>query len=52
MCPYCLGQWIATGAIIGLVAAPRATRLASSVFVAHTISDALQLAYRAAEDRL
>jgi len=35
-----------------LVGAPRLTRLLGTVFVAHTISDFLQVAYRAAEDQL
>jgi hypothetical protein len=52
VCPYCLAQWIATGLTVGLIGAPRLTRLISTVFVAHTISDFLQLAYHAAEDRL
>jgi hypothetical protein len=52
VCPYCLSQWVATGLTLGLVGAPRLTRLVSSVFVAHTISDFLQLAYRAAEDQV
>jgi hypothetical protein len=50
VCPYCLSQWVATGLTIGLVAAPRFTRLMSSIYVAHTISDFLQVAYRTAED--
>ncbi len=52
VCPYCLAQWVATALTLGLVGAPRLTRLISSVFVAHTISDFLQVAYRAAEDQL
>jgi Protein of unknown function (DUF1360) len=52
VCPYCLAQWVATGLTLGLVGAPRLTRLLSTVFVAHTVSDFLQVAYRAAEDRL
>ncbi|MFZ1927174.1 MAG: DUF1360 domain-containing protein [Solirubrobacteraceae bacterium] len=51
VCPYCLAQWVATGLTLGLIGAPRLTRLISTVFVAHTISDFLQLAYRAAEDQ-
>lgn len=50
VCPYCLAQWVATAFTLGLVGAPRMTRLLSTVFVAHTISDFLQAAYRAAED--
>ncbi len=52
VCPYCLGQWVASGLMVGLVAAPRLTRFVSSVFVAHTVSDFMQIAYRAAEDQL
>lgn len=50
-CPYCLSQWVATGLTLGLVASPRLTRALSGVFVAHTISDFLQAAYRAVEER-
>lgn len=52
VCPYCLAQWVATGFTVGLIGAPRLTRLLSTVFVAHTVSDFLQAAYRAAEDKL
>jgi hypothetical protein len=52
VCPYCLAQWVATGLTVGLIGAPRLTRLLSAVFVAHTVSDFLQVAYRAAEDEL
>lgn len=52
VCPYCLAQWVATGLTLGLIGAPRLTRLIGTVFVAHTISDFLQVAYRAAEDQL
>ncbi len=51
VCPYCLAQWVATALALGLMGAPRLTRLISTVFVAHTISDFLQVAYRAAEDQ-
>lgn len=52
VCPYCLAQWVATGLAVGLVGAPRPTRLLSAILVAHTVSDFLQVAYRAAEDAL
>jgi hypothetical protein len=52
VCPYCLAQWVATGFTLGLLAAPRLTRLLGTIFVAHTVSDFLQVAYRAAEDEL
>jgi len=52
VCPYCLAQWVATGMALGLIGAPRLTRLLSTIFVAHTLADFLQVAYRAAEDEL
>jgi hypothetical protein len=51
VCPYCLAQWVAAGFVVGLVAAPRATRLVAGIYAAETLSDFLQLAYKAAEDR-
>ena len=48
-CPFCLSQWVATSMVFGLVGAPRATRLAASVFAGLTISDFLQFAYAWAE---
>jgi hypothetical protein len=50
-CPYCLGLWAAGGFHVGLVYAPRATRIVASTFTALTISDFLQIGYKAAEDR-
>ncbi|MGH2911220.1 MAG: DUF1360 domain-containing protein [Solirubrobacteraceae bacterium] len=52
VCPYCLAQWVSAGLTLGLIGAPRLTRLLSSVLVAHTVSDFLQVAYHAAEDQL
>ncbi|MHB1537348.1 MAG: DUF1360 domain-containing protein [Solirubrobacteraceae bacterium] len=49
ICPYCLAQWVATGLTLSLLASPRFTRMLSGVFVAHTISDFLQIVYHAAE---
>lgn len=51
VCPYCLAQWVASGFAVGLVAAPRTTRFVAGIYVAETVSDFLQLAYKAAEDR-
>ena len=51
ICPYCLAQWISAALAFSLVAAPRATRFVSAVYVVETLSDVLQLAYKAAEDR-
>jgi hypothetical protein len=50
VCPYCLGQWIAAGFGVGLVGAPELTRLVAFIYSAETVSDFLQLAYKAAED--
>jgi hypothetical protein len=50
ICPYCLGMWISGGFNLGLVVAPRGTRFAASVLAGLTISDFLQIAYKAAED--
>jgi hypothetical protein len=49
ICPFCVGQWVATGFVFGLVLRPRATRVAASVFAALTAADFLQFAYAAAE---
>lgn len=50
-CPFCLSQWVATGFVFGLVAAPRATRWAASVFASLALADFLQFAYAWAEQR-
>jgi hypothetical protein len=51
VCPYCLAQWVAAGFTVGFVAAPRTTRFFAGIYVAQTLSDFLQLAYKAVEDR-
>jgi Protein of unknown function (DUF1360) len=51
VCPHCLAQWVAAGFAVGIVGAPRTTRLVASIFAVKTLSDFLQVAYRAAEDR-
>jgi hypothetical protein len=51
VCPYCLAQWVAGGFAVGLAAAPRTTRFIAGMYAAETLSDFLQLAYKAAEDR-
>lgn len=48
-CPFCLAQWVATGFTYGMVFAPRATRLATSMFTAIAAADFLQYAYAAAQ---
>jgi hypothetical protein len=49
VCPYCMAQWIAGAFAVGYVHAPRATRMIAAMSTMHAVSDALQLAYTAAE---
>jgi hypothetical protein len=44
-------MWISGAFNLGLIVAPRHTRFATSVLTGLTISDFLQIAYKAAEDR-
>jgi Protein of unknown function (DUF1360) len=50
-CPYCLGLWASGAFHVGLIFAPRVTRVTASTLTALTLSDFLQIAYKAAEDR-
>jgi hypothetical protein len=51
ICPYCLGLWAVSAFAIGLLFAPRLTRFLAAIFSALTISDFLQVAYKAAEEK-
>jgi hypothetical protein len=51
ICPYCLGLWVVAAFSVGLLFAPRLTRFVASVFAALTLSDFLQIAYKAAEEK-
>jgi len=51
VCPYCLGLWVAAAFAVGLLFAPRLTRFLATIFSALTISDFLQIAYKAAEEK-
>jgi hypothetical protein len=44
-CPMCLGQWVATGLALGLVLAPRITRMTLSTMTAVAGADFLQHLY-------
>lgn len=44
-CPFCLGQWVATTGVFGMITAPRTTRAVASVFAVLAGSDMLQYAY-------
>lgn len=49
-CPFCIGQWVATSFVAGLVLAPRPTRLVASVLAITAGSDVLQLVYARAQE--
>jgi hypothetical protein len=51
LCPYCLGLWVVSAFALGLLFAPRLTRFVAAVFSALTLSDFLQIAYKAAEEK-
>lgn len=48
-CPFCLDMWVATAFVIGLIFAPRLTRLTAGTFTALAGADFLQLAYAKAQ---
>lgn len=48
-CPFCLDMWVATGFVIGLIFAPRFTRLIAGSFTALAGADFLQLGYAMAQ---
>jgi len=50
-CPYCMTPWLATGFWLARGAAPEETGFAIGVLESVAISDFLQLAWLAAEDR-
>jgi hypothetical protein len=52
VCPFCLGQWVATAVLGGFAVVPRATRFVCSIFAAVTISDFLQVLYKGSEEKL
>lgn len=48
VCQFCVGPWVAAGLTAGLLFAPRATRVVSSLFAMVTVSDFLHQAYAGA----
>jgi Protein of unknown function (DUF1360) len=52
VCPFCMGQWVATALLAGLAVIPRTTRFICSIFAAITISDFLQVVYKGSEEKL
>ena len=51
VCPFCLAQWVGGAYTLGLVFAPRVTRLIAAMMSVVALSDFLQLAYKGAENR-
>jgi hypothetical protein len=51
-CPFCTGQWAATGLGVGYLFAPRATRLAMGVLSAVAAADFLHYGYTAVAERV
>jgi hypothetical protein len=49
-CPFCLDIWVAAGFTIGLVFAPRLTRLVATALTAITGADFLHLLYAKAQE--
>lgn len=49
-CPFCMGQWIATGFAVGHIYAPTLTRLIAALFTELTIADFLHFGYSMAEE--
>jgi hypothetical protein len=46
-----VAQWVAAGMALGHAVAPRETRLVAGTFTVYGISNVLNLAYSAAQDR-
>ena len=44
-CPFCLGQWVGSAYVAGLVVAPRQARTWAAVFAVTAVSDAMQQVY-------
>ncbi len=51
VCPFCLAQWVGAAFTIGLLLAPRPTRVIAGMMATVGLSDFLQVAYKAAENR-
>jgi hypothetical protein len=52
VCPYCLGHWVASAFGVGMVGAPRVSRLIAFIFTVETLADFLQLAYKKTIDEV
>lgn len=52
LCPYCLSAWFAMALFSGYLYSPAAVRLIASTFTSISISDFLQVGYKAAQNRM
>jgi hypothetical protein len=50
-CPECAGQWVASGLMVGLVHAPRVTRLLAAMYASLALGDMLQFVYAGLKSR-
>ena len=50
-CPECTGQWVAAALTVGMLHAPRVTRVVTSTFTALAVADLLQFAYAGLKSR-
>jgi hypothetical protein len=48
ICPFCMTQWVAAGALAGLCVAPKTTRFAASVLAVRTVAEFGNIAHEAA----
>jgi hypothetical protein len=48
VCPFCMTQWVGTGLLAGLCAAPRSTRFVASLLALRTVSEAVNIGHEAA----
>ena len=48
ICPFCMSQWVAMGLVLGLCAAPRATRFAAGALTVRTVAEIINLGHEAA----
>ena len=44
-CPECTGHWVASGLVVGLIHAPRITRVIGGLYASLAIGDMLQFVY-------
>ena len=52
ICEYCLAQWVAAGFVLGAALAPKPTRAVAALFTVYGISDALNIARSAADEKV